>query len=77
MPALLIKNFPPELHEVLRQRAAANHRSMNKEALAILERSLVHEPLVPPLQPLEPTVTNEKLRGHDVVRMIRHTRDGN
>ena len=40
MPGLLIKNVPPELHEALKRRAARNHRSLMKEALAVLEAAL-------------------------------------
>lgn len=35
MASLLIKNIPPELHNCLRECAAANHRSMNGEVIAI------------------------------------------
>jgi plasmid stability protein len=34
---LVIKNLPPELHERLKRRAAQNHRSLTKEAIAVLE----------------------------------------
>jgi plasmid stability protein len=44
MPALLIKDIPPELHSRLKQEAARNHRSMNRHVLAILEKALVSEP---------------------------------
>ena len=40
MSALLIKNVPPDLHAGLKERAARNHRSLTKEALAILEAAL-------------------------------------
>ena len=40
MPGLLIKDLPKDLHCLLKKRAAANHRSMSKEALLILEESL-------------------------------------
>lgn len=40
MPALLIKDLPPELHRKLREQAAQHHRSMTKEVLALLERAL-------------------------------------
>ena len=38
---LSIKNVPDELAEKLRQRAEANHRSMQGELMAVLETSLV------------------------------------
>jgi len=40
MPGLLIKNVPEGLHKRLKRRAARNHRSLTKEALAILEAAL-------------------------------------
>ena len=40
MSGLLIKEFPANLHRGLKRRAARNHRSLNKEALAIIEAAL-------------------------------------
>ena len=40
MAALLIKDLPKDLRDRLKRRAVQNHRSMTKEALAILEESL-------------------------------------
>jgi plasmid stability protein len=40
MPALLIKDVPPTLHEKLKEEAGKHHRSMTKEALCILEQGL-------------------------------------
>lgn len=34
---LTLKNVPPELHRVLKARAEANRRSLNREILALLE----------------------------------------
>jgi len=47
MPALLIKDIPPELHVELKRRARANRRSMAREALVLLERG-VADPAGPP-----------------------------
>ena len=44
MPALLIKDIPKDLHVQLKRRAARNHRSLTKEALAILEGALRENP---------------------------------
>ena len=41
MAGLLIRDIPPELHERLKASASKNHRSMSKEALAILEEAFV------------------------------------
>ena len=40
MPTLTIRGMPPELHEKLKKRAERHRRSMNNEAIAILERVL-------------------------------------
>ena len=49
MAALLIKNIPPRLHELLKQRAAANRRSLNSEAIIVLESAM--QPGGIPVQP--------------------------
>lgn len=73
MSALLIKNIPPPLHERLRQRAAAHHRSMNREVIAILERELA----IPVTSELPPPVRTLKPIDHEwVVQVIRDARDG-
>jgi plasmid stability protein len=40
MPGLLIKDLSPELHQKLRESATRHHRSLGKEALALLEEML-------------------------------------
>ena len=37
MPNLTLKNIPPGLHKRLKTRAESNHRSLNREILALLE----------------------------------------
>jgi plasmid stability protein len=75
MPVLLIKDFPPELHRRLRDEAARNHRSMTRQALALLEQALAAPAgdaahLLPdPLKPLKPVTPG------DVVAVIRKSRD--
>jgi plasmid stability protein len=46
MTSLVIKNLPDELHRQLKSRAKHNHRSMTREAIAILEAG-VQEPEPP------------------------------
>ena len=41
MSSLLLKNIPETIHEKLKERAALNHRSMNKQAMSILEEALL------------------------------------
>ena len=73
MSALLIKNMPPPLHQRLRQRAAAHHRSMNREVIAILEREL-ERPAAAELPP--PVKTLKPIDQAWVVQVIRDARDG-
>jgi len=40
MASLMIRDIPVELHDRLKERAKANRRSLNKEALVILETAL-------------------------------------
>ena len=40
MAGLIIRDIPEELHNKLKQQAAQHHRSMNKEAIALLEHAL-------------------------------------
>jgi antitoxin FitA len=37
MSSITVKNIPEDLYERLRQSAAANHRSINKEIIACIE----------------------------------------
>jgi len=73
MSALLIKNMPPPLHDRLRQRAAAHHRSMNREVIAILEREL-EKPEAAELPP--PVKTLKPINHEEIVQIIRDARDG-
>lgn len=40
MPALTIKNIPDCLYDSLKERARANHRSLNGEVISCLEQAL-------------------------------------
>ena len=74
MSALLIKNLPPPLHERLRRRAAAHHRSMNREVIAILERELDRPTAAE--QPPAVIGLERPISGEWVVQVIRDARDG-
>lgn len=59
MASILIKDIPADLHERLRQAAQRDHRSLNKEVIALLEDALKPRSVVlpPPIQgafPLTP-----------------------
>ena len=52
MPAIVIKNLPSPLHRRLKTMAAAHRRSMNQQALVLLEEGINRtEAQVPPLPP--------------------------
>ena len=50
--SILIKDIPGDLHERLRQAAVRDHRSLNKEVIALLEGALQSPPveLPPPIR---------------------------
>jgi plasmid stability protein len=60
--SILIKDIPPELHERLREAAARDHRSLNREVIALLEKALTVRPteLPPPIK-LSVPLTQELL----------------
>jgi plasmid stability protein len=45
MVAVTLKNVPIELYERVKQNAKANHRSINNELIAIIEQSVMPQPL--------------------------------
>ncbi len=75
MSGLLIKDFPPDLHRKLKEEAARHHRSMTRQALALLEQALSAQPknaveLLP--RPIKPA---KRVTKNDVVTAIREGRD--
>ena len=52
MPSILIKDIPADLHERLRQAALRDHRSLNKQVIALLEEALTprYVELPPPIR---------------------------
>lgn len=72
MAAILLKNIPEALRLRLQARAKQNRRSMNQEALVILEQALP-EPLdVKAIMAWEPIKLKKPI---DVVKEIRRARD--
>lgn len=45
MPAITVKNIPDPLYDNLKQSAHLNHRSINSEIIACLEKELMHKKL--------------------------------
>ena len=75
MSGLLIKDFPPELHRKLKEEAARHHRSMTRQALALLEQALSGPArnaadLLP-----KPLKAAKQIAPDDVVSVIRKSRD--
>ena len=44
MATLTLKNLPDDLHRRLKARAERNHRSLNREAIRLLEQAVASEP---------------------------------
>lgn len=57
MPNLSVKDVPEAWAEALRQRAARNHRSLQGELMAILERALMDS--MPPASPSTPMLKGQ------------------
>jgi hypothetical protein len=51
MASLLIKNIPEGIRKKLKEEADLHHRSMNKEAVALLEQALFSRPGLASLPP--------------------------
>jgi plasmid stability protein len=47
MPTITVKNIPPEIYDRLKRSAQANHRSINSEIIACIERSVSSQPIDP------------------------------
>jgi plasmid stability protein len=45
MTTLTIKNIPNEVYDKLKRRAKANRRSLNQEAIAVIEQALETPPI--------------------------------
>ncbi len=74
MPGLLIKDFPTVLHDRLKSRAKRNHRSLTKEATAILETALVSEAHRPTLADIRRwRVTGTKPLTDEIIRHAKMT----
>lgn len=58
MPGLLIKDLPDDVHQRLKHRAEAHHRSLGREALVILEEALQDAAGPPALEEID------RLRAH-------------
>ena len=73
---LSIKNVPDQIADMLRQRAATHHRSLQGELLAILEDAVVAPPTsLTAAQVLARVRSNGIVTPAEAVNMIRADRD--
>lgn len=72
---LSIKNVPDDMAERLRRRAAASHRSMQGELMAILERALEEEAPITPTEFLREGRALGVRTGADSAEIIRGDRE--
>ncbi len=72
---LSIKNVPDELVERLRRRAAASHRSMQGELMAMLEEALTERGPLTPKEVLERVREMGLETPDEAAQMIRADRD--
>lgn len=74
---LSIKNVPDNLAESLRQRAQANHRSLQGELMALLHATLTDRSAAQTRRPyiVEQTVASDPADTADIVQMIREMRE--
>lgn len=56
MADLTIRGLPDELHAALRQKAEANHRSVNRETIALIERAIKSEAAIRPRMTAEQVI---------------------
>jgi len=77
--AITLKNIPDEIYDRLKAAAGAHHRSLNKEAIACLERALqqpeanVAERLAR-VRELRASLKPRKFKSHDILRAIEQGR---
>ena len=62
MPAITVKNIPPDLYERLKESAAANRRSLNSEIIACIEQAVASRPVDPEAIILRARMLREKTR---------------
>jgi len=75
MAGLMIKDIPERLHAELKRRAVRNHRSMTREAIAILESALAANPSRPTLAEIDRMrVRGKKLLTEAILRKARAQR---
>ncbi len=72
MPAIVVRDLPPAIHQKLKQQAERNHRSMNREIIAVLEREM-NAPR--PVELPAPVKSLVPVDGRSIADAIRRDRD--
>ncbi len=60
MATFTVKNIPVDLYEELKRSAHLNHRSVNSEIIACIERAILSQPINPDLLLANARVLREK-----------------
>ena len=63
MPAIHVRDVPPEVIAALKRRAAASRRSMQREILDILVAATRDAPVAPPVAPISLVVADAPATG--------------
>ncbi len=79
MPALTIKNIPPELYQELKHFAGLHRRSINSEVIVCLEKMLMPKKITPELriknaQLLRSQVKSDVINPEEIERAIHEGR---
>lgn len=75
MPSITIKNIPKSIYSKLKKQAEAQHRSMNSEIIACLERSVEPKRVSPDEVLRQARMMREKVRGSLSAEEIRDSID--
>jgi len=73
---LSIKKVPDQIAEQLRRQAAKNHRSLQGELMAILEKGVARKRFLKPSEILAELRRGSIRTPHEAVRFIREDRNG-
>jgi len=74
VPAIVVRDLPPAIHQRLKQEAERHHRSMNREIIAILEKELGATGSAPLPEPVQ---LKKAVDPRWIADMIREARDKN
>lgn len=72
---LSVKNVPDDVAEKLRQRAKANHRSLQGELLAVLQEAVSAPPKLGPAELLKVVRESGLRTPREAAKFVRETRD--